>query len=674
MLTWPAPRALLTALSVYLAVMLALYVAFALDLDNPWWAMATAFLAQPRQPFIGAIWAKAFYRIVGTLIGAIASIVIIPNLANAPELMILCAASWVGLCVFGGLLDRTPRFYAFMLSGYTVTLVALPAAGRPEAIFDIVVARSEEILAGVLASALVQSVLFPTSVGTAMIDRLDEVMADTRKWIGELLGGATPVPAPRHLASRLTEINLMATDWRFEASFSRFQRRALWALEERLIALPTLITAAEDRVAALRNAGGAAPELPVPVSRIASWFGTGERENQPVLDEIKAAAPQLGPKSSWADLLVASLTGRLTEIVATWRECVLLADAVRAPTRRAREAVEPLVARARPRTLHVDKGVALLSAIVAALTIMAAAAFTVAIQWQSGVTAIGFASLCCALFATADDPLPQLKDFFIGLAVALPLPLLYGFAILPRIDGFVMLSVALFPIIAVLGLLQTYPRLTWMTLGAVFTFSAGLALEPIFAADLARLMNSYVGFVVGPIFAFVGMGLARVIPAARVIQRILRSGWRELAALAKAEPAPSQLAWTSRMVDRIGLLLARLSQIDATEESELSTVLRDLRLGVGVVELQRLRATVDPNTRREIDAVFAELATHFDALARGKPDEIPTGAVARLDAAMAGILALPDAGDRYAGIGAAIGFRRNLFPNAPAYRAIGVTP
>ena len=128
------------------------------------------------------------------------------------------------------------------------------------------------------------------------------------------------------------------------------------------------------------------------------------------------------------------------------------------------------------------------------------------------------------------------------------------------------------------------------------------------------------------------------------------------------------------MLDRIGLLLPRLSQIGANEESELAQALRDLRLGFGIVELQRLRATVDADTRREVDAVFAELAKHFDALSRGKPAAVPTSAVARLDAAMAAILELPDPADRYAGIGAAIGFRRNLFPQAPAYRAISVTP
>lgn len=678
MLTWPTPRALLGAFSLYLAVILALYVAFALDLSNPWWAMLTAYVAQPRQSLIGAIWAKAFYRAAGTVLGAFASIVLIPNLENSPELMILAVAGWVGLCVFGGLLDRSPRFYLFMLAGYTVTLVGLPAAAHPDGIFGVVVARSEEIIIGVLASALVQSVLFPRSVAVAMIDQLDGVMTETRTWIGDMLRTLAPARAPRHLASQLTEINLMATDWRFEATFSRFRRRALWALEERLIALLPLITAVEDRIVVLSNAGIAPPELPVLTSRIAAWVGTADRAgggaNDLELDEIRAVAPQLGPTSTWAEMLVASLAGRLTDLVGTWRECVLLAAAVRDPSARTREAAAHLVAGARPRPLHVDKGIALLSAIVAVLTIIGTAAFSIAIQWESASVAIGIAAMCCALYSTADDPIPQVKDLFIGLLIALPLPLLYEFAILPRIDDFVMLSAVLFPLVIFLGLLFTHPKLSLVALGGMYTFAAALGLQERFATDFPSFMNVYLALALGPIFALVGLSLARVLPARRVIRRILRAGWRELAALARAQPPLSQIVWTSRMIDRVGLLLSRLSQVGANEGSELTQALPDLRLGMAIVELQRLRTMLDADTRREVDAALAELAKHFDELSRGQPEAAPTGVVARLDAAMAGILQLPDPTDRYAGIGAAMGCRRTLFPQAPAYRAIGVTP
>jgi uncharacterized membrane protein YccC len=59
-----------------------------------------------------------------------------------------------------------------MLAGYTVALVYLPIATDPIRIFDTAVIRTEEIIIGVLASALVQSLLFPSNVEAIMHDKL----------------------------------------------------------------------------------------------------------------------------------------------------------------------------------------------------------------------------------------------------------------------------------------------------------------------------------------------------------------------------------------------------------------------------------------------------------------------------------------------------------------------
>lgn len=494
MLTWPSPRALLTAFSGYLAVILALYVAFALDLPNPWWAMATVYLAQPPRALVGAIWAKAFYRVVGTIVGMIASIVMIPNLANSPELMILALAGWVGLCVFGGVLDRTPRSYLFMLAGYTVVLIGLPAAARPEGIFDVAVTRAEEIIIGVLAPALVQSLLFPQSVAAVMAEKLDDVMRNARARISEGLRAPAPGSPPWHLAVQLTEVNLLAADWRFEGSFSRFRQRALWALEERLITLLPLVTAVEDRLSVIREVGG--PDLTALTSRIADWMVTadeaGAEAQELIAKEIKAVTPKLEPASNWTETVVASLTGHLTELVAIWQECMVLNAAMRASNARTRHGATHLIAGARPRALHVDRGIAFLSAAVAALTVIWVAAFSVAIQWEGAAFAVGTAALCCSLFATADDPTPIVKDLVFGFLIAMPLALFFAFVILPRIDGFVMLSVILFPIVTVLGVLLTYPKLFVKALGATVAFSGGLGLQPSFVSSLPGFMNIYV--------------------------------------------------------------------------------------------------------------------------------------------------------------------------------------
>src|SRR6202048_4048400 len=60
---------LLFGLRLWASVCLALYVAFWLELDNAFWAGTTAAIAS--QPHLGASLRKGWYRMFGTLIGAV---------------------------------------------------------------------------------------------------------------------------------------------------------------------------------------------------------------------------------------------------------------------------------------------------------------------------------------------------------------------------------------------------------------------------------------------------------------------------------------------------------------------------------------------------------------------------------------------------------------------------
>ena len=65
---------LLFGLRLWASVCLALYVAFWLELDNPFWAVTSAALVC--QPHLGASLRKGWYRMVGTLVGAVAIVVL----------------------------------------------------------------------------------------------------------------------------------------------------------------------------------------------------------------------------------------------------------------------------------------------------------------------------------------------------------------------------------------------------------------------------------------------------------------------------------------------------------------------------------------------------------------------------------------------------------------------
>lgn len=123
--------------------MLALYIAMSIGLDRPYWAMTTVYIVS--HPLTGSLRSKAPFRLIGTVIGAASMVVRVPNLVNAPELLSVALALWTGLCLYLALLGCTPRSYLFILAGYTAALIGFPAVTTPDAVWDIAVARVEEI-------------------------------------------------------------------------------------------------------------------------------------------------------------------------------------------------------------------------------------------------------------------------------------------------------------------------------------------------------------------------------------------------------------------------------------------------------------------------------------------------------------------------------------------------
>jgi uncharacterized membrane protein YccC len=161
---------LLFSVNSFAAAMLALYIGFALGLPRPYWAMTTAYIVS--QPLAGAVRSKALYRLLGTMLGGAAAVAMVPALVNAPVLLCLAMALWVGGCLTISLMDRTPRSYVLMLAGYTAAIIGFPAVNQPGGVFEIAVSRVIEIGLGILCATLVHSLVFPRPVGTMLQQRL----------------------------------------------------------------------------------------------------------------------------------------------------------------------------------------------------------------------------------------------------------------------------------------------------------------------------------------------------------------------------------------------------------------------------------------------------------------------------------------------------------------------
>ena len=227
------------SIKTFAAAVMALLIALAMDLPRPYWALATVYVAS--QPLAGATRSKAFFRVCGTLIGAVASVAIIPNFVNAPELCSLMLALWVGLCLYVSQLDKTPRSYMFMLAGYTAALIGFPSVSDPAGIFDVAVSRGEEIILGILCASIVSTIVLPRSVGPAVSARVDGWLAGARTLTQSILAGHGAETAVREqrlkLAAEAVDLDNLSDHLSYDRSVGRDTPRWLRALRLRMLML-----------------------------------------------------------------------------------------------------------------------------------------------------------------------------------------------------------------------------------------------------------------------------------------------------------------------------------------------------------------------------------------------------------------------------------------------------
>lgn len=155
---------------VLIAAFLTLWLAMRLELPQPRTAMITVFIVM--QPQSGQVFAKSFYRFLGTLAGSAVMVFLIALFAQNTELFLGSLAIWVGICTAGATRNRNFRAYGFVLAGYTAAMVGLPALAHPDGAFMAAVWRVLEISLGIVCSTLVSAAILPQTSSAAMRNAL----------------------------------------------------------------------------------------------------------------------------------------------------------------------------------------------------------------------------------------------------------------------------------------------------------------------------------------------------------------------------------------------------------------------------------------------------------------------------------------------------------------------
>src|SRR5712691_9451005 len=148
---------LLFGLRLWASVCLALYVAFWLELDNAYWAGTSAAIVC--QPHLGASLRKGWFRMIGTVVGAIAIVVLTACFPQDRAAFMVGLALWGAACALLATLLRNFASYAAALAGYTAAIIASDQLGATGGVngeaFTLAVTRASEICIGIVCAGIV---------------------------------------------------------------------------------------------------------------------------------------------------------------------------------------------------------------------------------------------------------------------------------------------------------------------------------------------------------------------------------------------------------------------------------------------------------------------------------------------------------------------------------------
>lgn len=610
---------LLFGLRLWAAVCLALFVAFWLELDNASWAGTTAALVC--QPRLGASMRNGWFRIMGTMIGAAAIVLLSAAFSQDRAAFLIGLALLCGASAFVAAQLGNASALSAALVGATAAIVAgaeLGAVGGANGqVFTLAVTRATEICIGVIAASVV---LATTHIGDAprrLQEQIFSIALEIRSHISDMLaaGGAQPDSRAtrRDLARRVIGVNAQIDEAVGESWLIRYNapllRRALEGLLQALISWRIV----SIRLSALPT--DRADRETRRILQLAPAFGFVEAESRP---EISAVINH--PRDTCATTARALL--REPADTASFR---LLTDETARITAGFGQAIDGLALLQDGRTLRtairarpsppIDMLPGLVAAVRAFCVVLIAALLWIATAWPNGSTAMVWAALATVIFAASgDEGFARVSAWALGTTTAAIFAAVTAFAVLPNVHSFVGLSFVLGLYLVPMGALSYLPLKPAM-FGAMATlFVPLLNPENQMSYDTLQFYNAATAVVIGCcIGAMSYLILPPVSPSVRT-HRLLRQTLRDFLSLCRTELNPSLCEWETLMYGRVAAIP------DSATPQQRSEILAAHALGLALIRLRRAR--LPAAWKSELETVLSRLAQGEIAGARNRLEQV----------------------------------------------------
>lgn len=578
--------ALLYSARSFAAAMLAYYIALSIGLERPSWAIITVYIVS--QTSVGASLSRSLYRLVGTVVGAGATVLIVPTFVNMPVLCSVMLTGWITFCLWLSLLERTPRAYAFVLAGYTASLIGFPAVSDPGAIFNIAIIRVQEIMTGIICAALIHRYVLPVRISGLFNSKLAQTLHAARQRLADTLAGNTDaVSEPLHLALALQFLQGISHHIPYDFALSVPVRQARKAVHDRLARLIIVNGELRDRLQMIRVMPADVQTLLDDVQAWLTCDDAGKRKS--TAEALQKRSAQLVQEHAlqvltFADALRVNFLRYITELITLIQQCERLSDAIHhakpAPTQTEANAAKGYV-------FHRDPLSAARMALGAFVIILSGCLVWIDSAWPDGATAVSILGVCCTLFGSFDTPAPHIVKYIIGSVWGVLISLVYSFALLPLVSDFPVLVAVLAPAYLLAGSLQARPPTTFMAMGITLTLPVLCELGTHYSGDFAGAANTAIALFSSTGFAVISMSMLQTVQADAAINRLLKLCQRDIRRSVKGVFKGDETHWTNLMIDRTALLIPRLQRSGPSSTQGLDHLLHALRVGLCVMHLRR---------------------------------------------------------------------------------------
>lgn len=617
---------LLFGLRLWASVSLALYAAYWLELDDPFWAGTSAAIVC--QPQLGASLRKGWFRAIGTLVGAVVSVVLAACFSEDRLLFLVGLALWGAACAFFATILRNFASYAAALAGYTVAIVAgdlLGATGGIDAnaAFLLAVARATEIGLGIVCAGMV---LAATDLGTGRRDlatRFADLLAGITAGFTDTLAGAggelvDSQSIRREFIRRVAALDPVIDQTLGESSQIRYYSPVL---QNAVAGLFTALTA--WRAVANHAARRIGDEIQIQAGTVL------ETVPQELLSALRpsVSARWVGDPVALRRLCEIAVR-RLLALPAATPSLRLLADNTAEAFHGISQALNGLALLADPaqpiphrgsKHLRVpDRLPALINAGRAFVTIAAIALFWIITGWPGGAGVITFAAIVVILLAPrAEQAYGAALLFTVGATLDLVLTAIVKFAVLPSLgtETFAGLSLVIALCLVPVGALLAQARQPWQVglfTGMTMQFMPLLQPTNPMNFDILLFYNTGLAIVSGATLGAISFRLFPAPSPSSSARRLLTLTLRDLRHLATGR-APSD--WEGMMHGR---LLAMPNEATPLQRARL---LAALSVGREIIHLRESAYSLDPRLRRDelfdapLDAILAALAHGNSAIA-----------------------------------------------------------